>query len=109
MVSVRWWRVAVSGASMSPTLVEGDWLLCARLRDSTSVGRLRPGGIVVVRRPDRPELLVVKRLVRRTPDGWWVEGDNPAASDDSRLFGPVPDSCVLARVLLRYAPRPRRF
>ena len=109
-MSVRWplWRVAVSGASMSPTLADGDWLVCRRLRPA-SVPRLRPGRVVVVERPDRPGLLVVKRLVRRTPDGWWVEGDNPGASDDSRVFGAVPDTCVLARVLLRYAPRPGRF
>jgi nickel-type superoxide dismutase maturation protease len=101
-----WWRVAVSGASMTPTLADGDWLVCRRLRRS-SVARLHPGQVVVVERPDRPGLLVVKRLVRRTPDGWWVEGDNPDASDDSRTFGAVADACVLARVRVRYAPRPR--
>ena len=62
--------------------------------------------MVVVERPDRPGLLLVKRVVRREAGGWWVEGDNAAASDDSRLFGPVPDALVLARVLARYWPRP---
>jgi nickel-type superoxide dismutase maturation protease len=101
-----WWRVAVAGASMRPTLADGDWLVCRRLSPA-SVARLRPGQVVVLERPDRPGLLVVKRVVRRTAEGWWVEGDNPAASDDSRVFGAVPDSCVLARVQARYAPRPR--
>jgi nickel-type superoxide dismutase maturation protease len=91
---------------MAPTLADGDWLVCRRLRPA-SVARLRPGQVVVVERPDRPGLLVVKRLVRRTPDGWWVEGDNPGASDDSRVFGAVPDAGVVARVRVRYAPRPR--
>lgn len=60
------------------------------------------GDLVVVRRPDRPTLLVVKRALGRDRAGWWVEGDNPAASDDSRVFGAAPDDCVLGRVLVRY-------
>lgn len=96
-------RVAVAGASMLPTLRPGDWLV---VRWRADVG---PGDVVVARRPDRPGLLLVKRVVRREPGGWWLEGDNPGASDDSRLFGPVPDDLVLARVVGRYwPPRPRR-
>ena len=34
---------------------------------------------------------------------WWVEGDNPAVTDDSRRYGPAE---VLARVVLRYWPLP---
>lgn len=91
--------VAVAGPSMLPTLRPGDWL--AVRRGATA----RPGDIVVVRRPDRPGLLVVKRLDHWRPDGAaWVVGDNPAASDDSRAFGPVPRELVRARVLFRYWP-----
>lgn len=104
----RWplMRVTVSGSSMSPTLEDGDWLLCRVLPSGEGV---RPGDIVVVRRPDRPELLLVKRAVRREGDGWWVQGDNEAASDDSRLFGVVPASDVLGRAVARYLPAPRRL
>lgn len=98
-------RVVVSGSSMEPTLSEGDWLLCRFL---SSTDRIEEGDVVVARRPDRPELLVVKRVVRREHGGWWLEGDNAAASDDSRVFGPVPDDCLVARVLVRYLPLPRR-
>ena len=86
---------------MCPGLRPGDWLV-VRWR-----GHVAPGDVVVARRPDRPELLLVKRAVRREPGGWWLEGDNPAASDDSRLFGPVADHLVLGRVVGRYWP-PRR-
>lgn len=99
---MRWplGRVAVSGESMRPTYPPGSWLLVRWRR----AGRwLRPGVVVVARRPDRPELLVVKRCRRLLPGGGvWLEGDNPAASDDSRLFGPVPPAAVLGRVLFRY-------
>ena len=97
------WRVAVAGTSMVPALGAGDWLLVR----TTAADDVRPGDVVVVEQPDRPGFLLVKRAVRRTPDGWWVEGDNAAASDDSRLFGAVPDSHLRAKVLLRYWPRPR--
>ena len=98
-------RVAVAGDSMSPTLVDGDWLVCRQVRGTAGV---REGDVVVLERPDRPGLLIVKRVVRRDGAGWWVEGDNTVGSDDSRLFGPVPDAYVVARVLARYWPHPRR-
>jgi nickel-type superoxide dismutase maturation protease len=95
--------VLVSGISMLPTLSPGDCLLVRRPR------RVRPGDVVVARFPSRPDLLVVKRAVRAV-DGsddsagwWWVEGDNPAVTDDSRAYGPAE---VLGRVVLRYWPLP---
>jgi nickel-type superoxide dismutase maturation protease len=93
---MRLWPVEVVGDSMLPTLRPGDWLLAWRSRSA------RPGHIVIVARPDRPDLLVIKRVVRRDAGGWWVQGDNPAGSDDSRLFGHVPE--IKGRVLLRYRP-----
>ncbi len=44
---------------------------------------------------------------RRTlePGQYWVEGDNAAASTDSRAFGPVSRSHLLARAWLVYWPR----
>lgn len=93
--------VRVSGASMHPTLDEGDWLL-------VNVGRpVMPGDLVVVRLPGRPGL-AVKRAVRQEGDGWWVERDNPRAGIDSWVTGPVPLSDVVAQVVLRVWP-PRRI
>jgi nickel-type superoxide dismutase maturation protease len=80
---------------MLPTLAPGEWLLVRR------GVRPRPGAVVVVRRPDR---LVVKRVVRPDGDGWWVEGDNAAASDDSRTFGAVRREDVVGEVRWRYYP-----
>lgn len=91
---------AVAGDSMRPTLAPGDWLVVRR------GARVRPGDIVVARRPDRRGLRLVKRAVKRTDDGWWLEGDNPRASHDSRLFGAVPDALVEGRAVARYWPSP---
>ena len=87
--------VLVQGPSMLPTLRPGDCLL---VRPGA---RVRPGDLVVARFPCRPELLVVKRAVRPVGAQWWIEGDNGAATDDSRAYGPAD---VQARVLLRYWP-----
>lgn len=87
--------VAVAGPSMVPALRDGDAVL------AWSGGRVRPDDVVIARFPARPELLVVKRAVRPVPGGWWVQGDNAFATDDSRRYGPAE---VLARVLVRYWP-----
>jgi signal peptidase I len=88
--------VRVTGRSMQPTLYDGD-LLLVRWGASPVVGRL-----ALVRFPDRP--LSVKRVVRREPDGWWVERDNPREGVDSWGLGAVPDGDVAGRVVLRYWP-----
>ena len=83
---VRWRRVAVRGPSMSPALHDGD--------------------VVLVQWAGRPGQLSVKRAVRPVDDGWWVHGDNPFGSTDSRHLGPAQ---VVAVVRLRLWPRPARI
>jgi phage repressor protein C with HTH and peptisase S24 domain len=93
--------VLVRGPSMAPTLRDGDAVLARR------GGRApRPGDIVLGRFRSRPELLVVKRVVRPEGSGWWLQGDNEFVTDDSRAYG-VAD--VDARVLFRWWPRPGRL
>lgn len=101
-MAFRWLRVAATGLSMAPTLLPGDQLLVRR------GGRVRAGDVVVVRRPDRPYLLVVKRVRRITDGRWWLAGDNAAASDDSRVFGSVGTEDLVGRVVWRYWPLVRR-
>lgn len=83
---------------MSPTLSDGDLLLIS-LR-----ARPRPGAVVLVRWPQRPSQSSVKRAVGRHGHGWWVLGDNPPASTDSRHLG---TATPIAVVLARLWPRPR--
>lgn len=63
----------------------------------------RVGDLVVVRLPRRHGL-AVKRAVRREPEGWWVERDNPREGVDSWSVGVVPDADVVARVEWRLWP-----
>ncbi|MEU0572532.1 S26 family signal peptidase [Nonomuraea sp. NPDC005983] len=98
----RYLAVIVEGVSMVPTLRPGQRLLARRAAGVT-------GDIVVVRNRDR---LMVKRLAARegerlpavlgggiVPAGRIaVLGDNPSRSADSRQFGLLPASAVVAVV-----------
>ncbi|WP_327416269.1 nickel-type superoxide dismutase maturation protease [Streptomyces sp. NBC_01233] len=97
----RFGVVEVTGASMVPTLTNGDQVV---VRYGAAV---RPGDVVVLRHPFQQDLLVIKRAVERRPGGcWWVLGDNPYnATGDSTVYGPVPGELVLATAVLRFRPR----
>jgi len=88
--------VAVEGRSMLPAYGPGDWLIATPFR------RIAPGDVVVIERRSRPGMLLIKRVVRLEGDKWWVEGDNAEESDDSRTWGAVDRSEIVARIRFRY-------
>jgi len=94
-------RVRIIGPSMEPTLRNGEWWL---VRRTTKVGS---GDVVLVRHPQRRDLLMVKRLDHPVVGGWWVVGDNPESSEDSREFGPVPGAAIVGRLWRRFGRDPR--
>ena len=98
VVAVRPRRVVVEGRSMEPTLAPGDRVLVVRARG------LHALDVVAVRDPRNPKRVLVKRIGAVLEDEVVVRGDNPAASTDSRSFGPVPKSAVIGRVVRCYAP-----
>ena len=85
------------GPSMSPALRDGDVVL-VRFGE-----RVRAGDAVLVRWAVRPGQLSVKRADRPADGGWWVLGDNPFGSTDSRALGPAQ---VVAVVKVRLWPDP---
>jgi nickel-type superoxide dismutase maturation protease len=92
---------------MEPLLPAGARLLVVPLSPGA---RLRTGHVVVARRPDRPELVMVKRVIGITNDGGLLlGGDNPRASTESVDYGPVEPGTVLGRARLRYWPLPLRW
>jgi nickel-type superoxide dismutase maturation protease len=95
--------VRIIGPSMEPALRNGEVYLARRKT------RLQVGDVIVARHPQRNELLTVKRIVRREPSGWWVEGDSVHGSNDSRDFGVVPDQLVQAKIVCRIRPLARRI
>jgi nickel-type superoxide dismutase maturation protease len=94
--------VEVTGPSMVPTLLHGDWLLVQYIQNAE--GEVREGDVVVLRHPLQQDLLIVKRAARRREGGWWVLGDNAFVRNDSREFGTVPDELVVARGRGRFRP-----
>jgi nickel-type superoxide dismutase maturation protease len=95
-------RVRVSGASMIPTLAADDEVLVDTRAYAQRIPQ--PGEIVVARRPDRQEIILVKRVAGVQPDGRiLLQGDNPAASTDSFDFGPVALEHLVGKVTSRFA------
>jgi len=114
------------GPSMIPTLSwDGIWVLISRFFHRR--GRnIAVGDLISFENPIRPGYYSIKRVIgmpgdfvcRDTPgkgDGWlvqvpeghcWVNGDNLAASRDSRHFGPLPLALVRGKVLATFTPFP---
>lgn len=87
--------------------------------------RLRRGDVVTCVSPDNPKEHVCKRILAmesekvvvydrfhyphkkliKVPEGHvWLQGDNPAVSKDSRMYGPVPRALVKGRVVVQIWP-----
>ena len=81
----------VSGDSMFPTLRHGQIIAATSL-----FGALSPGDIVIIRHHG---LEKIKRIAKIEHDRLYVTGDNTAQSTDSRTFGWLNASTVLAKVI----------
>jgi nickel-type superoxide dismutase maturation protease len=105
----RWrWRVyRVRGASMYPTLEDGDYVLV----DGDAYRKVppRPGDVVVARHPFYEGRYIVKRVRSVLPRGsLFLEGDASYDSTDSHALGPIPLSQVIGRVVCRWPLRRAR-
>ena len=83
---------------MLPKFSPGDLVLIKKTY------KAKRNQIVIAQRPDRLELLIIKRVFTVTIDGYWLQGDNLEFSDDSRLFGEVPKNLIKGIVLFKYWP-----
>ena len=80
----------VAGDSMLPTLKPGQLIL------AVGFGAPKCGEVVIV---FHQGLEKIKRVTRQTADQLFVEGDNAAKSTDSRHFGWLSRTSVVARVV----------
>jgi nickel-type superoxide dismutase maturation protease len=87
-------RYRVTGASMEPTLHDGEFVLVDESR------RPVPGELALARHPTRRLLTVVKRVAAVGDDGYVVASDNPAEGTDSRQWGPLEPGLVVGTVVL---------
>ena len=100
----RWQRRRVHGRSMAPTLPDGTTVLL----DTAAYRHADPqvGDIVLAQHPYEPNNKMIKRITAVTEDGrYFLRGDNPNATEttDSRSFGTVPRSHILARITYRFS------
>jgi len=94
-------RFRITGPSMIPLLKPGDEVLIDPKAYRTAAPR--PGDIVVAQHPYSPDLRLVKRIAKMTDDGrYYLEGDNPTASTDSRSFGPISPQQIVGQVTCQF-------
>ncbi|MFL0768772.1 MAG: nickel-type superoxide dismutase maturation protease [Prochlorococcus sp.] len=86
----------VDGLSMLPTFADGDVVIYRPI--SSNEAPPEPGSIVVAHHPEKPGIMIIKRLKKITDDGFDLRGDNKNSSTDSRHFGEIK-SAQLAGVV----------
>jgi signal peptidase I len=105
---------AVDGGSMRPTLAQGDRVLVL----PPALLRPRRGAVVVLPDPRTPERTTIKRVAALPGERLRVEGtelvaganqlivlgDDPGASTDSRVYGPVAAADVRAVAITAIRP-----
>jgi nickel-type superoxide dismutase maturation protease len=85
----------IEGDSMLPTLKNGHRVLVE------IPAALQIGDIVVARHPFR-KTPIIKRITEFSTGGkFFLSGDNPEESTDSRSFGAIPERDILGKVICR--------
>jgi len=96
--------VKVSGSSMAPTFMPGDWLIVKSIRKNRLP--LKIDSVYLVSDPIRPGVKLLKRLKEQRVNNdvieYWVEGDS-LISEDSRKWGWLGRDQFLAKVVVKYS------
>jgi signal peptidase I len=99
--------VKLSGSSMSPTFLAGDWLLVKKVGSNSHP--LKVDTVCLIADPERPGIKLLKRVKQvRNEAGrciYWLEGDNPA-STDSRKWGWIAADAITEKLVFRYRKGP---
>ena len=87
-------RYRVKGASMEPTLIEGDYLLVDTNR--------RPAidDLALATHPQKPAIQVVKRVAGITDGNFDLRSDNPHEGTDSRTWGLINGDEIVGTVVV---------
>lgn len=94
-------RFRVTGHSMLPLLKPGEEVLIDPKISATQP--LKPGDLVVAKHPTQPNLQLIKRVAAISEEGhYFLRGDNPQESTDSRQFGSVTLDAIIGRVTCRF-------
>ena len=89
-------RVKISGGSMEPRFKDGRILLFHAPDPRMIASQSLVGRVVLVMRESYPGIHFIKRVKSVDAEGIWVEGDNLEASTDSRTWGHIHPSEIVA-------------
>lgn len=90
-------RLKVTGNSMLPLLQPGTEILISTSAYQKSMPKI--GDIIVTIHPYYPELTIVKRITAINQDGnYFLMGDNPSESTDSRHWGTIKLEDIIGKV-----------
>jgi nickel-type superoxide dismutase maturation protease len=88
--------ILVEGDSMLPNLKNGDGVLI-NPDEKVSVG-----DIVLAKHPFKKSVIILKRLSEIDENGnYFLVGDNPSESTDSRTFGAISAKHILGKAVCR--------
>ena len=86
----------VEGDSMVPALKDGDYVMI------DSYAELNIGDIVLAQHPFKQSVKIIKRIKEISPEGrYFLVGDNPSESSDSRAFGALSAKDILGKAVCR--------
>ncbi len=89
------YQLRVTGKSMEPTLHDGQIVLLNKLAYFFSLPKEKD--IVALRDP-RDKKILIKRIIKKEKNKFFVQGDNKAESTDSRKFGMIGKNDILGKV-----------
>ncbi len=86
----------IEGDSMLPTLKDGDAILI------DADAKIAVGDIILTKHPFKKSVKLVKRLSEIDQNGnYFLVGDNPPESTDSRTFGALSPKHLLGKAVCR--------
>lgn len=94
-------RFRVTGISMQPLLQPEEEILINPFAYQKASPQIND--LVVATHPDKKNLEIVKRISYITEEGtFFLLGDNPNHSTDSRNFGTIPLKNIIGKVTTRF-------
>lgn len=89
----------VYGSSMSPTLNPGDTVLVSPLPYTYSKPKVND---IVVCLDPRDKRVLIKRITKIVGTAFFISGDNPKESTDSRTFGLISRRGIIGKVIYNF-------
>lgn len=88
--------IRVEGDSMLPNLKDGDGILI------DEDAKIEIGDIILAKHPFKKSVIILKRLTEIDENGnYFLVGDNPPESTDSRTFGALSAKHILGKAVCR--------